>query len=582
MKKKTITMIAGFSILGLVLICALLTFFVPVKGKRTVVQLELGSTLPEKPADYYRAFPLTLLFGEVDTEGINPNEVGLYEVTYSVFGKKYSTTVQVVDTTTPAVTLRTEAATVELCEELTVDYFVEAVTDAAGECKVSFRSGLEYSDTYSFNNLGPDKIIVEVTDINGNRTIVRPRFQVVDTTAPEIYTLQTENYYARGRTYEVEDFCELVTDASGVCEVWLDAGGERGTDITFAENGEQEVTLVAQDSSGNQTTLVHKVMVGEAPVLIVHDRVLVTGTPDVLDVVVAIDPEDGNLTDLYTWECDRLYDLETPGDYIFTISVTDSTGITTSEDMHITLVEDSSLATDEYFTTQDLELMCEYHFFEYEPLEQADHDAAVELVKPAQICLFKGDDNSWTSGSGFIYEITPEYIYIGSVNHVTKAMLSDCQIYFWNDTRIVETISPVKVSDSNELVMFRVPIEEVPAGTLVTLRSVYADENVYDELTVGDDLIGYVENWKKTTVVVADITLKAFDKEFMGMAQHCIETSYGTKSGMSGGTVIDLYGRLVGVVEGRKMYYEDPAENGAYHARIDDLDELYERVVNGE
>lgn len=104
--------------------------------------IEAGESMSSDPADYAEfskentKASASLQIGEVDT-----NTVGTYPASITLKDKEYPFTVEVVDTTAPAVKLKETQILVRSTEDVKPEYFIDTVEDMS-ECMYGFRNPL--------------------------------------------------------------------------------------------------------------------------------------------------------------------------------------------------------------------------------------------------------------------------------------------------------------------------------------------------------------------------------------------------------------------------------------------------------
>ncbi|MDD6157645.1 MAG: DUF5011 domain-containing protein [Lachnospiraceae bacterium] len=408
--------------------------------------------------------------------------------------------------------------------------------------------------------------------------------RVEDTTAPTVEKWDDIPCLAVDAEYGVDTFISGVSDLSGeVNTYFLEYNGEQTTEVSFSEAGNYHICIRAEDASGNYTDTELTVMADVPPTLLgVWDRYIVKGTEyDVLGGVIAWDLEDGFLTE----EIEAATDLDgdTEGAYEIVYTVQDHNGLSASKEAVIYVCEEGDVETyaqldEQKLSEEELNFLCEQGFFCYEPLEEPDYDQSLELVRPTLINLRTEN----FGGSGFIVEIGPEYIYCISVEHVTRNLKEETNIVFYDDAIVNTTIDYVRLASSNEIVLFRIPTEIVPHDTLVNLKQISVDLDIYSKLKSGEPLIECCANWgfgfddviKKVTLkkITESVSFKGYD-----YTNTCIETTRGAKHGMSGTAMVDYRGNLVGVVS--IINYSTGSD---LNMKIDKLDTFRERILELE
>ena len=263
--------------------------------------------------------------------------------------------------------------------------------------------------------------------------------------------------------------------------------------------------------------------------------------------IFAYDDYDGNLT--YAIEVDlNGFDISTPGSYNVTYSVTDSEGLETSESVIYTV--GFNIFDKPVLTASDVDALSEGGYFRYEPLPENNYDYAAPLIRPSLVSLSVSDASHTAYGSAFIYKITGDYIYIASVDHVLRPMHTDVLLAFHDETELKLSFEFETLSVLNELSMFKISTAYLPTDTLLSLKEIYVDEYIYDDLRNGDTLITYALYWDRNYDVIKRSKLLELDERHStyGAGVDVISTTITGFEGMSGTATIDEKGRLAGVI----------------------------------
>lgn len=414
--------------------------------------------------------------------------------------------------------------------------------------------------------------------------------RIQDTTPPEIIPYSDELYIATGRDYRPEDFAAEISDISGDVTCVIDYGGSESESISIPGAGEYSLLLKAEDINGNVGTREIFFRADEPPVIIgAFDRRLPTGADFDPYRVVAADSGDGEITENMNIDTGG-FDPNAIGDYTITYSVSDSHGLTTEKAVTVSVCHEWELPLnggDENISLgeSEMKLLCDVGHFKYKPLDVPDYDAVVKLIEPALIDLKRSlGGGAYTAGSGCVYRITPEYIYFLSVRHVMKAVSRNCEIMFYNGTVVRETLDYALSQKSNELAMFRIPVSMVPVDTLMSLKQVYVDEDIYSKLSVGDEVVAYAKHWSGTDEdYVRRMTVRRLESSIgeFNLYNSLLETSEGVVGGMSGTAVVDLRGNLAGLASAYGTPTDSRYTVSSYHSRIDVLNEV-ETALEGQ
>ncbi len=612
-------------------------YFLRVVPKHRSYFSELGSEdVSTDPDDYLTGISFLHKRYGVDASKVDPYREGSYEVIVSNGKKQYMYYVNIVDTTAPRVDISNgisflvnpdsyeekngeaqEERLYELSYPYSADFIFDYLYDESGSADISvfigealmgeisldtpagfsgenkgtfyerFREEAESSEfRFCFQETGDYPVTVTVTDGSGNTTRKDFTASVRDSTAPVIVPYPDEDapYFATGHLYGAEDFASYIEDNSGFFSTAIIEGGETLARTIVDTPGDHTVTLYAVDEAGNEVTEDITVKFDEPPIFIaVRDKVVQKDSDyDLAKHIIAVDKTDGDVSDTIEIYDDG-FDTSVPGVYNVRYTAHDSYGLETEIIAKLTV--GSNRTPGFYLREDEISLLCDYSYFEYEPLDNYDFDEAVELVEPTLVNIMQRfGNNGYNAGSGFIYAINDDYTYIVTCWHVTKNMYGRIEIMFCDEessTVYVDMPEVTEYAPDNEIAMFRIPTSDIPAEVLVDLKEVYCDEDIYSELRKGDEIIAYSGHWLNDEPLIRPLIVRDLDSSFIEDAMHCVRTSHNVESGMSGTAVVDKRGRLVGIVEGFISYWDytkaDYTYDG-YQLRIDGLSELYQRV----
>ncbi|MBO5551871.1 MAG: DUF5011 domain-containing protein, partial [Lachnospiraceae bacterium] len=396
-----------------------------------------------------------------------------------------------------------------------------------------------------------DHTRIDISDVNNHTVgdykvralspfnIFTYRIHVRDTTPPVLTTGSGwKNVFETGKMYDPDILGVTAEDLSGLTFVKYYYNGQEIEKLLFTKPGRAEITVRATDGNANRTEEKLNLFVDDPPRFYgVHDQYLLIGSvKEDMDPVFAYDEVDGGLTSEIKTDLSQV-DFSNIGDYRVTYSVTDGYGLESSvaSTLHIvssrTRVEEHK--NDCVIIPEDLAHAVEEDFFTYRALDKPDRKWVIENCDVALINLYTlRDDGSSSSGSAFIYEITPEFVYMVSAYHVTGFLEGEpLWITFFDGSRIRTTMRSIRLSAGNEASLFRVPVSGIPYHTLVRLREVTTDENVYDYVKEGTPLLEYCKNWRggeiesliKDTNVIS-FTLSDIQKEFVDQGSYYTAT----------------------------------------------------------
>ncbi len=610
-----------FGVVFLLLIYFLTWFFcfrVVPSFKQSVV--ELGDRyISRDPDDYLTGLSFMHKGATVDISQIDIHNEGKYEATVCYRDSVFYYEITVKDTEAPDINSKSDDI---LQYELNMPYYISDFADAIYDESGAYEAKLFLDDTLileeslskpedyageglsdqydrlkSVENAGEEEyvffpeqkeyeLVLVVTDGSGNETRRGFFIDVKDTLPPMItgYEEEDDKWFATDRLYSVEELVYSVKDNSEFFSTAFLEGDDTLARISFDTPGEHSFTVYAVDESGNEISKVIKANFDEAPVFVgIRDKNVLAGSEyDISKNIIAVDNTDGNVSDGIVID-DGGFDPNVEGVYKVKYTATDSHGLKTVATAELTVGYEET--SDYYLTEEELDLLCTYSYFDIDALDEYDYEATVDLVEPTLVnMIYRFGYNGHSAGSGFIYSIDSEYTYITTCAHVVEGLDGEFEMMFSDDNVSAIYMDPPEyeqLSSENEVAMFRFPTSMIPAETLVQLRKVYIDESIYDTLERGEELIAYSGHWMNDEPLIKRVYVKDLDSKFLDDAVNCVKTSHSVEQGMSGTAVFDERGRLVGIVEGYMTFWDfaiNDYEREDYQLRIDELDDLYERV----
>ncbi|MCR5773782.1 MAG: DUF5011 domain-containing protein [Lachnospiraceae bacterium] len=419
----------------------------------------------------------------------------------------------------------------------------------------------------------------------------------VDDTVPPEITIGSgwKTVLETGKMYDPEILGIEVSDLSGLTFVKYYYNGQSIDKLMFTKPGNPEITIKASDGNANISEQKVKLFVDSPPKFYgVHDQYLLIGSTEAdLDPVFAKDEVDGGLTSEIKTDLTNV-DFNHLGDYRVTYSVSDGYGLFSSVSSTIHIVSSKKTVEQQrdkcVILKEDLQYAVDEGFFTYEPNNDNKRKWVIDNCDKTLINLFvANDDGSTSSGSAFIYEITPEYVYMVSVYHVTSALESEpIYITFYDGTKIRTTIRSIRLSAGNEASLFRIAVSSIPYHTFIRLKEVTTEKDIYDHVTAGTPLIEYSKNWRggEIPTLIRDTSVISFSLSDI-QRKFVDNDSYFTVvrksvSGMSGTAVFDYRGVLAGIcsktmypLESEEPQYRDGCD---FVLMVDDLDDLMDRA----
>lgn len=619
-----------------VIVIALSIFFICVTGFRTaqkfyVKEVELGNPVPSHVYNYVTGFPFLHDGIEVDYSHVDNMNTGSYEV--EITGKlNFTCTIKIVDTTVPYIILLSDdgnhnganngtsgananasagninpnsgvyysSAEERIVLELGELYDVTDIVCEIGDISESYEAQLKYKDEtiaeyrhypddrfsemFSIDESGNYVFELIVTDGAGNTVNSEINAMVIDSQGPKIKVPDYLSYFATDCDYTVDDIVAEIIDASGVESYCFVVDGTETDMVGFDAPGSYDIAIKAADILGNESFTEFSVSFDDAPVFVgVRDeiQILVGKEFDYTQFFRAVDNTDGDISGRMEFVSDL--NINAVGSYDYECTVMDSHGLMSSYSGKI--VVGSSDGTQYCLTPDEIDILNEYNYFSYDILAEDDYEAMIEMIEPTLVNLLKRyTAGGYMYGSGYIYKVDSDYIYIGTVDHVISEMVSRIELMFCDDEETVVSVLVTgyeRVAENSECAMFKIPITDIPAKVLLDVKQVYYEEDIYEDMHVGQAIVAYSGHWANTTPTIKLVYVKRMDEQFMEGSQHCIVTSHGTKGGMSGCPLFDFRGRMVAQCEGywgRYNYDINAYEYEGYQQRIEGLTELYERV----
>lgn len=288
------------------------------------ITTEVGSELnPKEHAGQYGEDDTVV----VDVGNFDGNKLGEYTISVTVTNKHNLTStktfkITVVDTTKPVVKLKGNAKTTfDLNEKVNVKELLTLSDNYYATDALDFKV-IQNVDT---SKAGVQTVIVEVTDPSGNKTTFELEVTVKE--APKTKPTIT----AKDR----EVFAKTKFDPM----LGVSAKGEDGEDLTslisiensnvnMSKPGVYEVTYVVKDTNGGvaRKTIKITVLDGTAPIISANNIHVAKGKAFdyMLGLSGAEDNIDGNITNKVT--VSGSVNVDVPGEYKLTYSVTDSSG----------------------------------------------------------------------------------------------------------------------------------------------------------------------------------------------------------------------------------------------------------------
>lgn len=626
------SIISGIMYIAVTALC-IWTFVFRTVPKTYEINLELGEEVPQNVSFYVTGADFRLKNTSLNTSEVNNYREGMYPVYLTINDKDYLLQMVIKDTVAPVIEANQNIEYLELGKEYTFNDFFDGITEAS-RCfdvkayindKPVGATGVFYyfyayyptivdadSRSIFFDYTGCYNLKFLVTDSAGNTSGYSADYIVKDTTAPQITFSNEDRFYKTDEAYSVRDFVDIY-DASCTEQSYFVVDGVKTETLNIPERGCRQITIVSYDESGNEAELTFDAEFDDAPIFIgIHDGVIALNSEvNPAYYVSAVDSMDGNVSDNIQVDYGN-FDPGVSGTYTITYYVTDSNGLTSTATENITVADknsdnssenNSGISSDNtlenssgnnvvilsdyldyVLTDAELDYLTEYDYFSYEPLAEDDYQCALSLVYPTLVNMKYTHNGNYVAGSGFIYRIDRDYIYIVSCKHVLAYMTGDTNLVFCDGSSCTVSVSVsdyIVMSDEMETAMFRIPVSVVPYYVLLNIREAYVDEEIYDDLDIGQELFAYSGHYINRDELVKITNYQSCYCYFDYDASCCVEANHKLVEGMSGCPLFDECGRVVGVAEGYKGIYNYSTGSydfTDYYMMIDGLEELYTRV----
>lgn len=230
-------------------------------AKETVVKVELGDKLSEKPEDYVKANKTALKKTVLDLSKVDQKKVGKYQAKASCDKKSVTFEVEIVDTTKPKLTLvKTDSGSYQAVvgQILNGTALMESVEDLAGIKTISFSDGQTDGNKESENpveqvalkwdEVGEKEVTISVEDNSGNVTKETVKVKVVEDYLAHVTGIQDLTIeqgssvdWMAGITKD-EKVLEVTADAS---KVDLNTAGEYA--LIYTIKGDDNETTVTKE-----------------------------------------------------------------------------------------------------------------------------------------------------------------------------------------------------------------------------------------------------------------------------------------------------------------------------------------------
>lgn len=372
---------------------------------------------------------------------------------------------------------------------------------------------------------------------------------IQDTAAPQIVWKDGQVYLALQRECAVEDVIEGLIDVDTSAKAYFCVDEGLRDYVSFDRLGKYELEILARDSSGNESSGKVSVIVDIPPVIdgIRNFYVTLGNTPDYLEQVTAWDNIDGSLTDSIQVEDSEVL-LDRIGEYTLTYLVTDSYGLMTEGEAKVLVATEDELQAligRRQIDYREDVILGAPNIYDAGVSGEDNLEETLEYMRPALVQLYHPTGRGgYSSGSGYIMEITEDMIYICTNRHVVSKS-EDWDIYFFDGTSVPGEC--LGVSEDYDVGVATVALENVPEALLRQLMTVHIDRLYWESLDEQpielaleriDREGGLVHTTEGNLIKIRQ------DFEWYNQLDHT-EVTVELVHGDSGSAVLDGYGNLI-------------------------------------
>lgn len=374
--------------------------------------------------------------------------------------------------------------------------------------------------------------------------------RIEDTVTPEFLYKEGPLYFLTDTDIRPADLISAVKDADKDVTLRFDGNLINVESLHYDVPGNHAVWIVANDSSGNSARALIDFIVDAPPQLDVHDDFYIaTGSEEnLLDYATAFDETDGDLTGnitLISEECD--YSEET--DFTVTFSVTDSCEFNTSKEVTIHVMDAEkiqALIGRGTISRKNATIIGAINVYDTGLISNQNFENTLIDLMPAIVHIEVPESaGTYKTGSGFIAEITEDYIYIITNRHVI-GQAKDCEVYFYTGDCYSGKL--VGCADDYDVAVIKIPFVLLPPGFDDIISTVHIDMTYWEKLDDKDNISLGLENLDTDGTIVHYtygqlVNLHGNFEYFEPHEQ--TEMSLRLRPGDSGSAVFDARGRLI-------------------------------------
>ena len=204
--------------------------------------------------------------------------------------------------------------------------------------------------------------------------------------------------------------------------------------------------------------------------------------------------------------------------------------------------------------------------------------------------------NQSVGGSGIIYRIGTERIDILTDIEIAKGYPGyadqdgTTKVRFWDGHASAqpERLSyETSIVEEGDIVMFSIDVQGIPFTTLMSLRQIYMDDTIYESCKGGESVMSLVV-WRSDGEPVrsrvgtlyleeqtADVIAVLKSRGHKIGSEELVCTNRINAAGCSGGALIDLRGRLLGVDSWYSYGFDNASHNADAYSKIDRVDDQW-------
>ena len=508
LNRKSIFLITSF--LALLLLVAFLFLGSPIFEVKLSTQeshLEIGTKAETDPHFYLSGHEIGIVLSHVDTSSVKYTKVGRYPVHIYHGFQKYTSYVNVTDTTAPVIS-----------------------------CDVKNKTVVP-GDTLSVNSLG--------LDVQDYSEIESTKFTKISSTCfytglPDELTAEMRELYAKGIEMEAAEF-------------------------QFAYGGIYTLTISVEDAFYNKSELELIVTVEEPPVIEVPSNFYVAETPEInfVDYIRVWDFIEGELEASDVKIDTSQLNLSVTGTYPVSFTITDKYGLSTTKTSTVHVSSQNALQT--LLNQHRVDLSTDVVLGVKNPYDIGYFEENnITAVQTAMLpCIVHIENSAVDSfGSGFIIEITDEFVTLATNQHVIKGDLI-VDITFYDGTTFIGSV--VASNAERDIAFIRIPIDgnnsrsSISSEYVQNLRTVHINKGYWDgladdcRLTIAYNCIDANGNvWNNNIGYIVEKEAIRDWNEFEDVNETIV--SFEAVAGSSGSAIFDGHGQLMGMMRGYTNY----------------------------